>query len=708
MANGHGGRRPGAGAPRKRVNIKDLAAQTRDAEAQERASRAAAGRGREPTGSGASIEAVRTLDAFVNYANNLGVGADNILTTSSASFAPLTRIRTVLEWMYRGQFICKNAVDVVANDMTRQGVTIRGEMDPTDIEALSSEATAKAIWLRINETIKWARLYGGCLAFMIVDGQDPATPLRLETVGRDQFKGLLVLDRWMVEPSLERLVTDPNSTDLGLPMFYRITADAPALPRLLIHHTRVLRLEGSSLPYWQKLQENLWGLSVYETIQDRITAFDLATTGAAQLVNKAYIRTYKIKGLREIIAAGSQQGLNGLSQFMDLMRRYQGIEGVTIIDGEDEFEGHEHGTFAGLAEIIDAFATQLSGGLGIPKTKLFGESPGGLNATGESDMRNYYDLIRAQQMATLQVPITTIYRLMAQSLGIQVPEDFAIEFNPLWQLSEEEKARSASEITNAVLAASSAGVISDQITLKELRQQSTITGVFTSITDEDIEAADDVAAPPPAPLGPDGQPLDPSAAPGERGGPGEAFGKANVERDPRAQPSAVKPGPGAEPDAPGEDIKGGRSQDAAFGPVTLNVWGMPIHIETFAGQSRRGVDRFTGQPWEAIMRADYGYFIGTSSAEGPTEGMDCFVGGDYASPTVFVIDQVDPASGAFDEHKVVVGVRTLHEALDLYTRSWSDDTAMRHVAAITPLSWARFQEWLREGDVTKPYCPRVR
>jgi len=82
----------------------------------------------------------------------------------------------------------------------------------------------------------------------------------------------------MVEPSLYDLVTDygPN---LGLPKFYRVTAMAPALINQKIHYSRVIRFDGIKMPYWQRVMENLWGISVLERMYDRMIAFDSATTG---------------------------------------------------------------------------------------------------------------------------------------------------------------------------------------------------------------------------------------------------------------------------------------------------------------------------------------------------------------------------------------------------------------------------------------------
>ncbi|MFX6330891.1 phage portal protein, partial [Acinetobacter baumannii] len=64
------------------------------------------------------------------------------------------------------------------------------------------------IWDKLCETGKWARLYGGAIAVMLIDGQDLSTPLRIEAIGKDQFKGLVVMDRWMVAPPVGNVVTE--------------------------------------------------------------------------------------------------------------------------------------------------------------------------------------------------------------------------------------------------------------------------------------------------------------------------------------------------------------------------------------------------------------------------------------------------------------------------------------------------------------------
>src|SRR6185503_2073756 len=325
----------------------------------------------------AGLEKARTEDSFQNFAAQLGIGADTLLSASTYGFNPITRIRTILEWIHRGTWLGGVAIDIVADDMTKMGVELRGDIAPEDIHHLDRAATTWNIWGEINDTIKWARLYGGCIAVMMIDGQVSSTPLNLDRIGKQAFKGLLVLDRWMVEPSLNDLVRDPGP-DLGNPKFYTVVADAPAIPRMKVHYSRCLRLEGIRLPYWQRLTENLWGISVIERLYDRMVAFDSATTGMSQLIFKAWLRCYKIDGFREIVAAGGS-ALAGLVKQLDFMRRTQSSEGITLLDMKDEFATFQHSAFGGLAECQIQLAQQIAGSLQIPLVRLFGQSPTGMN-----------------------------------------------------------------------------------------------------------------------------------------------------------------------------------------------------------------------------------------------------------------------------------------------------------------------------------------
>ena len=149
-------------------------------------------------------KAVRTLDSFFNFNARLGIGANNQTNGSTYRFDFVSRNRVQMEAMYRSSWIAGKAIDCVADDMTRAGIDITSEeLKPEDIEQINNTFDELRIWNELNDTIKWSRLYGGAIAVFMIDGQNPSTPLRIETIQKDQFKGLLVLDRWLEQPSLE-------------------------------------------------------------------------------------------------------------------------------------------------------------------------------------------------------------------------------------------------------------------------------------------------------------------------------------------------------------------------------------------------------------------------------------------------------------------------------------------------------------------------
>lgn len=436
----------------------------------------------------------RTLDSFVNFAAKLGYRGGSQQDNSHYQFDFISRNRIQMEAAYRSNWIAGVAVDTVAEDMTRAGVEITSEMDPEDITGMGHALKRLEIWEAIENTIRWSRLYGGAIAVMLIDGQRTETPLRLDSIKEGQFKGLLVLDRWMVQPTMTELVQDYGPS-MGLPKYYDVVEDSMALARQRIHHTRCIRLDGLHLPYRQRIAENLWGQSVLERIWDRMIAFDSTTEGAAQLVYKAHLRTYKVENLRDIISTGGPAE-QGLLKQIEMTRQTQSNEGLTLMDTRDEFETNSY-SFTGLSDMMLQFGQQLSGALQVPMVRLFGQSPAGLNSSGESDLRTYYDNINSQQESRLRRGLHVVFEVMSRSeLGKPLPDNFDFAFRPLWQMDDVDKASVAQTVGSTLDQLEQSGNISHANVLKELRDLSKSTGFFSSITDEQIAEAE---AEPPEP-----------------------------------------------------------------------------------------------------------------------------------------------------------------------------------------------------------------
>lgn len=452
-------------------------------------------------------KAAKTSDGFLNLTARLGMRADNVNADSTYVFDLLTKNRVKLEAMYRGSWIVGAAIDSVAEDMTRAGIHIKGGEDPDRIERMQSALSRTGVWGALLDTIKWSRLYGGAIALIVIDGQDTASPLDLETISKGQFRGLKVYDRWQLQADLNNLVE--GGIDDGLPMYYNVVSDIETgkTSGVRIHYTRAVRMIGIQLPLFQAVTEQMWGESVIERLYDRLVAFDAATTGAMNLIQKAHLRTVRIDKLREVLAAGGMAEENLLQMFHH-MRHLQTNEGITLLDKEDEFSTHQYG-FTGVSDMILQFGQQISGALGIPLVRLFGQSPAGLNSTGESDLRTYYDNIASQQESRMREGMERILRVLHRSLfGEAAPDNFDFDFTPLWQTSAKEKAEIAASVTNTIVKAYEGGIIDHVTALTELKGASESNNLFTAITEEAIEQSRMEPPPPPVEVDPDARVAD--------------------------------------------------------------------------------------------------------------------------------------------------------------------------------------------------------
>lgn len=437
---------------------------------------------------------VPTRDSYENFVARVGLNESNQSGAGTYKNNWTSRNRLLIEQSYRSSWLVGAGVDAIPDDMTRKGVTITSKLDDGVKKQLDNQWDEFGLWEHLNDTLKWARLYGGAVGVILIDGQNYSTPLRIETIPKDSFKGIMVMDRWMLNATTERRVTELGP-DFGMPEFYRVVTSATGIPPWRIHHSRLIRFDGIPLPYQQRLTENDWGMSVIERCFDRLMAFDSTTQGVAQLIYKAHLRTYSIKGLRSLLAMGKDNpAFKGLMSHMDMIRQYQSNEGMTIMDADDKFEAHTY-SYAGLSDVLAQFGQQVSGAFGIPLVRLFGQSPAGFS-TGDTDLANYYDNVSTQQERKLRRPIRRLYEVLHMSMfSAPLPDDFSFEFNELWQTPDSERADTAVKVVDATVKAVEAGLMTDKAGAMHLQETARITGIGATISDEDIDNASDLPPP---------------------------------------------------------------------------------------------------------------------------------------------------------------------------------------------------------------------
>lgn len=431
----------------------------------------------------------RALDAFSNVLARLGAGTPNLLEGTEYSLQRMSRDFNTLNALYRESWIVRRIIDVIPADMLKNWITITSGLDPDVEKRLSLTLRRTQLIDKLKRGMQWGRLYGGALGVMLVkhQGYDLSQPLQLDWIMPGDFAGLLIFDRWNgVNPSSE-LIEDISDPDYGYPKYYTVT-DPAGGGSVKIHHSRVIRFTGNTLPFWEEIAEMQWGASVVESIFDELRKRDNVSWNIAQLTFMANIRVLKMQDLGQLLAATDNESQAELLRTLEAQNMLLNNMGMQVMDAADGLETHQY-TFGGLADCYQQFIMDISGAAEIPVTRLFGRSPSGLNATGESDLQNYYDMIAEKQESYLRPILNKVLPPFIISTLGSLPDDFDFEFDPVAEPTDKERADLAKCGTDNVVAAYNAGLISQRTALKELKQQSERTGVWTNITDEDIAKA---------------------------------------------------------------------------------------------------------------------------------------------------------------------------------------------------------------------------
>jgi predicted RNA methylase len=133
----------------------------------------------------------------------------------------------------------------------------------------------------------------------------------------------------------------------------------------------------------------------------------------------------------------------------------------------------------------------------------------------------------------------------------------------------------------------------------------------------------------------------------------------------------------------------------------LKWQGLEIAIETEAGGTRSGMGK-DGVPWSVTLAHPYGYIKRTEGKDG--DQIDVYVGPNPDSDRVFIIDQIDPDTRRFDEHKLVIGAETAEQAEAIYLSGFSDGSGAHRLGAMSELSVAELKTWLAEGNNRRPFA----
>lgn len=438
-----------------------------------------------PRGAQPNTEAVSVQDAFSNPLFRLGYGSQSPLEATEYPLTRMTDNYALLNSLYRDNWVVQNVVGIIPDDMTKKWFAPAGAVGPEHLKELDRVQRVTALRERVNEGLRWGRLYGGAAGLIMIRGQEGmlGQPLELESIYPGTFQGLCILDRWQgVVPGME-LVFEGGEP---VPAYYSIT-DARGNTVAKVHHSRLVRFTGRDLPFLERVAELYWGESEVEALYNDVVKHDNVAANMAALTFRANVDTMEVQNLDQLfsVTSGEQQ-----RRFWNVMQAQSVMKsnfGMQLVNRGDQIKNTQY-TFTGLQEVYDSMCLDLSGASRIPVTKLFGRSPAGMNATGESDLRNYYDYVDTLREAKLRPILEKLLPVLAMSAWGAVPDGLDITFPPLWTPTAAEVAEIALKKAQAIRDTFQAGLFRADTAQRELKKLADETGMFDSISEEEIAA----------------------------------------------------------------------------------------------------------------------------------------------------------------------------------------------------------------------------
>lgn len=392
-----------------------------------------------------------SLDGLVNVVSGLGTGkgkrehnhfrADNLFGYQQWQAA------------YETNWIARQIVDIPADDMTREWRTIKCN----DADAIRQEEDRLNVQACVNEALSWARLFGGA-AILPLTNQDLERPFQPQIISKGGVQRLLVFDRWDLIPH-EINTWDVLADNYLQPEFYTLYQGSQK-----IHWTHFIRFIGAKLPRRQRVLLQGWGDSelrkCLEDIKDTVSAKD----GIAELMQSANVDVITRQGLSEELTSDQESEIIDRYRLFDQMKS---IINTALLDGDEKLDRLTL-NLSGVSQVIDTFMVWISGAACIPVTRLFGQSAAGLNATGEGDLKNYYDSIRSKQTTQLDRPMATLDAIMVRSALGTMPTDYNYDWNRLTQPNRKEDAEAKKTEAETDVILLDAGVVGRSQVMRRL------------------------------------------------------------------------------------------------------------------------------------------------------------------------------------------------------------------------------------------------
>lgn len=383
-------------------------------------------------------------DGYTNVLNKYGTTQDNSEAYRYEREPIIPDVQ--LTSLYEGNGLFSKIIDTPAEEALKHGFNLNLNSD--ELDNFVEECLDELEWEEKAATaIKWARLYGGSIIVMLIDdGRGLEEPVDWQNI--KSIDELRVFERAVVQPDYASLYMQDyggkgnvnRTSKFGEPEFYYVTS---MYGSFMVHESRCLVFRNGVLPEQvSNTTYQMWGMPEYIRIKRALRETVTAHTDATKLLERSVQAIYSMKNLASLLA--TDDGEDQVVRRLEVIDMARGLLNSIAIDADGENYDFKSISFSGVKDVIDSTCNMLSALTNIPQTLLFGRSPAGENATGASDLENYYNFVeRIQKLMlkrNLRYLLDVVFRAGVASGEIDEEPDYKLVFNPLWSLSDAEQA----------------------------------------------------------------------------------------------------------------------------------------------------------------------------------------------------------------------------------------------------------------------------
>ena len=441
----------------------------------------------------------RIGDSLTNLVSRMGTERDK---AASSTYVLTLLTDDQIYAAYKTAWLPRKIVNIPAFDSVRAWRDWQAEGD--QIVTIEAEEKRLGLQSKIYRARIKARLWGGAAVMIGTGDAAIAEPLDPSSVKKHGLRYLTVLSRRQLSAGDETEL-DTESPWYGLPKTYMLKSRSGEQTQ--IHPSRLVLFNGDGqLDDEEDLPNTYrgWGDSVLQSTLDAIKQSDGTAANIASLVFEAKIDIIRVPNF--MASLGDAKYRDKIVERATLAAMAKGINGTLLLDKEEEYES-KSASFATLPDVLDRFLQIVAGAADIPATRLLGQSPAGMNATGESDLRNYYDRLSAMQELEMTPAMALLDECLIRSALGTRDKDIHYNWAPLWGMSEKEKADVFKTKADAARAIAGTGTspplmpieaLSDAL-VNELIEDGSLSGLEAAINEygklsEQEEDEDDVGA----------------------------------------------------------------------------------------------------------------------------------------------------------------------------------------------------------------------